>query len=67
LSSGNYNKRINEKKIYHGTSKKAFNVFCATKQRKKRLIQNKNRCKHLLRKMDETIYNIIIKWTERKK
>ena len=67
LSSGNNNKRRTGKIDYHRTSKKAFNVFCATKQRKKRLIQNKNRCKHLLRKMDETIYNIIIKWTERKK
>lgn len=53
LSSGNYNKRITGKIDYHRTSKKAFNVFCATKQRKKRIIQNENHCKHLLRRIAE--------------
>ncbi len=55
------------KKNYHRTSKKAFNVFCATTQRKKQLTQKENHRKHLLRKMDETLYNKTIKWTERKK
>jgi len=66
IISGNY-KRINEKKIYHGTSKKAFNVFCATTQRKKQLFQIENHRKHLLRKINDISYNAKTKWTERKK
>ena len=53
ITSGNY-KIINDRKNYHRTSKKAFNVFCAFKQRKKRRIQNENHRKHLLNKIDET-------------
>ena len=56
LSSGNYNKRIIGMIDYHRTSKKAFNVFCATKQRKKRIFQNENQCKHLLRRIDYTFH-----------
>ena len=33
IISGN-SKGINGKKAYHETSKKAFNVFCATRQRR---------------------------------
>ncbi|NPE07367.1 MAG: hypothetical protein GNW80_03710 [Asgard group archaeon] len=64
LSSGNYNKRITGKIDYHRTSKKAFNVFCATKQRKKRIIQNENRCKYLLRRIDDILCITKEKWKE---
>jgi len=66
IISGSY-KKINDKKFYHRTSKKAFNVFCATKQRKKQLTQKENHRKYLLRKIDDTLYNAKNKWTERKK
>ena len=52
------------KKNYHRTSKKAFNVFCATKQRKKRIIQSENRRKHLLRRKDDILYSTKEKWKE---
>jgi hypothetical protein len=65
IISGNY-KRINEMRYYHRTSKKAFNVFCATKQRKKQLIQKENHHKHLLRKISD-IFDITKKngWSEK--
>ena len=72
LSSGNNNKRRTGKIDYHRTSKKAFNVFCATKQRKKRIIQRENRRKHLLRRIDDILYSTKekrkeqIRWTRKK-
>jgi len=47
IISGN-SSRINDKKAYHETSKKAFNVFCATTKGKKQLSQRENNCKYLL-------------------
>lgn len=64
LSSGNNNKRRTGKIDYHRTSKKAFNVFCATKQRKKRIFQDENHCKHLLSKIAAILYITKEKWTE---